>query len=266
MKPNRKPSEKKVNAVKEIKDLALKYKVIGLLNLENLPNLQFKKIKHKLKEYLLIKTYKKRIALIALSELKDKKANIEKLNEHVKGITALVFTNEDPFKLQKFFSKSKTNAPAKAGQIAPRDLIINPGPTPFTPGPIIGELGQLGIKTEVKEGKVAIKEEKLLVKQDQVIDKKAADLLAKLNMQPMEIGLSLVAAYDNGLIYLKDVLSVNEGEYLKNLKQAYMNSLNLGISISYTNKETISFLLRKASREISALSKRVDINEKEEQT
>ena len=85
-------------------------------------------------------------------------------------------------------------------------------------------------------------------------------------MQPMEIGLSLVAAYDNGLIYLKDVLSVNEGEYLKNLKQAYMNSLNLGISISYTNKETISFLLRKASREISALSKRVDINEKEEQT
>ena len=109
------------------------------------------------------------------------------------------------------------------------------------PGPIIGELGQLGIKTEVKEGKVAIKEEKLLVKQDQVIDKKAADLLAKLNMQPMEIGLSLVAAYDNGLIYLKDVLSVNEGEYLKNLKQAYMNSLNLGISISYTNKETISF-------------------------
>ena len=64
MKPNRKPSEKKVNAVKEIKDLALKYKVIGLLNLENLPNLQFKKIKHKLKEYLLIKTYKKRISCL----------------------------------------------------------------------------------------------------------------------------------------------------------------------------------------------------------
>ena len=50
--------------------------------------------------------------------------------------------------IKPYLEKSKSNAPAKPGQTAPSDLVLPAGETPFTPGPMIGELGQLGIKTE----------------------------------------------------------------------------------------------------------------------
>ena len=69
---------------------------------------------------------------------------------HLKGMPALIFTKENPFSLFKTLKKSKTNAPAKANQTAPFDLIVPKGPTSFAPGPVIGELAILGIKSGVE--------------------------------------------------------------------------------------------------------------------
>jgi large subunit ribosomal protein L10 len=42
--------------------------------------------------------------------------------------------------LYKILQKSKSSAPAKAGQTAPNDIYVKAGKTSFAPGPIIGEL------------------------------------------------------------------------------------------------------------------------------
>ncbi|MBI2112759.1 50S ribosomal protein L10, partial [Candidatus Woesearchaeota archaeon] len=34
--------------------------------------------------------------------------------------------------------KNKSNAPAKPGQVAPKDITVKAGATSFAPGPIIG--------------------------------------------------------------------------------------------------------------------------------
>jgi len=72
---------------------------------------------------------------------------------------ALLFTKENPFKLYNKLQKSKSSAPAKAGQTAPSEIVVPKGPTPFAPGPIIGELGALGIKTAVENIKKRSMEE-----------------------------------------------------------------------------------------------------------
>ena len=128
------------------------------------------------------------------------------------------------------------------------------GPTPFHPGPIIGELGQIGIKATIVEGKVAIKEDCVVVKEGQVISTQVANILARLGIEPMEIGINVLAALENGIIYGKDVLSVDEEEYKKNIVAAFNSALNLAVKIGYTTKDNIKVFISKAVRESKALA------------
>jgi len=258
----------KKNKVEEIKKLLTEYPVIGIVDLTNLPSAQFQKIRYSLRDSVLIKMTRARLMKIAIEQLKDKKKNIEELNKVMTGMSALLLTKTDAFKLSKSLSKSKSKAPAKPGQKAPNNIIIPAGPTPFAPGPVMGELGQLGIKTSVVDGKITVKEDKLLVKTDEVISDKVASLLSKLKIEPMEIGINLLAVYDSGLIYGRDVLSIDEKAYLNNLKMAYIESLNLSMFISYPTKDNINLLIRKAYIDAKSLadSRNIELNTETVQT
>ncbi|MFH0936292.1 MAG: 50S ribosomal protein L10 [Candidatus Woesearchaeota archaeon] len=259
-------SEGKIKEVESIRELFDKYRVVAIIDMENLPALQLQKMKAQLKDKIVIKISKKRLMKLAIDKVNKK--DIAKLKEDLRGMVALLFTNEDPFKLYKLLKKSKSNASAKPGQIAPKDLIAPAGPTNFAPGPIIGELGQAGLKTEIKEGKVAIKEDKLLVKQGEVINAKAADILAKLGIEPMEIGLNLVLTYENGEVLRKDILDVDEEECTNRILECFRNSLNLAVHISYISKDTVEMLIRKVYTESNAINGKLDLKnikiEKEE--
>ena len=84
----------------------------------------------------------------------------------------------------------------------------------FSPGriptSIIGELGAIGIKAGIEGGKVAIKEDAVVVKDGEVINANVAAILTRLGIEPMEIGLDLVAAYEKGSIFDKKILGVDE--------------------------------------------------------
>lgn len=255
----RKIPEHKKDEVKDIKRLVKEYPVIGLVNMENLPAKQLQKMKKQLRDVIILKVTKKRLIKIALNELKESIPGLEEIEKNLSGMSALIFTKENPFKLYKQLSKNKSNAAAKPGQIAPHDLYLNAGPTPFAPGPIIGELGQVGIKTEVREGKVAIKEDKLVVKFGEKITQKVADLLTKFGVEPMEISLNLVLSFENGVIFTKDVLSIDERVYFNEIQKIHAEAMYLAIEIGYTDKTTINLLINKVYRSASDLADNLGI-------
>ena len=251
----------KKDEVADIKRLLDKYSVIGLINLEGLPAALYQKLKHGIKDIAFIKFARKDFMEIALRE--SEKKNIEEFVGRLTGVPALVFTEEDPFKLYMKLEKGKSSAPAKPGQKAPNDIIIPAGPTPFTPGPMIGELGQLGMKTEVKEGKIHIKNDKLIVKEGEEIKDKVAALLTKLGIEPMRIGLNLTTTYQNGEILTKDVLYIDEEVYLNNIKLAHANAFKLAYSVEYPVKEVLEMLIKKAEREAKALNEKTGLGAEE---
>ena len=257
--------EWKKDEVKDVIRLVNEYPIFGIVDLENLPALQLQRIRLKLKDMLNLKMTKKRIIKIALQQLKDK-PNMDEVIESMKGMPALIFTKENPFKLYKTLAKNKSNAPAKPGQTAPDDIIIPAGPTQFTPGPIISELAQAGIKTKVEEGKLAVESEVTLVKEGEKITTQQADLLSRFGIEPMEVGLNIVLIYENGTIYKKSVLAVDEEEYINNLRSASAESISLSIEIGYITKDNVSLMMQKAQRETKALADSTGIltNEKVE--
>ncbi len=253
MKTSNANKEKK-ESVKQIQELVKKHKVIGIVDMENLPAKQFQRMTQKLKGIARIFMTKKRLIKIAFKGLPPQQ---QVLLESMRGMPALILSNEDPFKLYKEIRKSRSAAAAKPGQTAPNDLIIPAGPTPFPPGPIIGELGQLGIKTGVEAGKVAIKEDKILVKEGEQISAKAASLLAKLGIEPMEIGMNVLAMVENGMIYKKDVLGIDEVQVLADLKSVAWEALAVALELGYITKETIVPLIMKSVREFNALEQKI---------
>ena len=265
MVEQKKIRQEKLQKVEEIKQMVMSSPLCGIIDMVNLPTLQLQRMRTQLKDVVQLKMIKKRLILIAFDQLKDALKNIEQLKSKVRGQPALLFTKENPFRLYKQLQKSKSTAPAKGGQIAPNDIAVSEGPTQFAPGPIIGELGQLGLKTEVKEGKVSIKEGKVIVKEGQQISQKVADVLTKLGIEPMEVGLNLICTYEpeTGTIFTKDILSLDEKAYINNIKTLSVEAYNLAIAVAYLSKDTIKVLVQKAQRNASALAKSRDIITKE---
>lgn len=244
----------KETAISDVVKLMQDYPIIGVINMENLPARQLQVMRKQLRKSVVMYMTKRRLMHFAFEKAKVHKAGIEQLEQYLKGMPALLFTKENPFALYKNLQKSKSTAAAKPGQTAPKEISVKAGPTPFAPGPIIGELGQAGIKAGIEGGKVAIKQDAVIVKEGEVIKPNIASILTRLGIEPMEIGLNLVAVYENGAIYTKDILAVDETQYINNVIQAHSWAYNLAIEAAYTSAATIEPLVQKAWREGKALA------------
>lgn len=249
--------ESKTKTVNELKKLLNEYPIVALLNLENLPAKQLQVMKGKLRRDATIRMAKKNLIKEAFKE--SGKPNIDKMNGYLGGMPALLLTKENPFKLFKIIKKSKSPAAIKPGQVTPKDITIPAGPTPFAPGPIIGELGMLRIKAGIEAGKVAIKEDAHVAKKGDVIKPQLASLLLRLGIEPMEIGLDLVAVYENGEILSKDVLDIDEGVFIQKLRIVASEAMNLAVDIAYPCRETIELLVQESFRNAKAIAIERDI-------
>ncbi len=235
-----------------IKDLQ-SYPIVGLVNMENLPAQQLQKMKKMLKEKgVKITMARKKLLNLALKE--SKLENIKELSEKIRGMPAFILTKDNPFALNSIIQKNKSEAPAKAGQTSPKDILVKAGPTNFAPGPIISELASVGIKTKVDQGKLAILADTTIVKEGEIINQKVAETLKRLDIKPMEIGLKLVAVWENGLVFEAKQLNIDEKEYAQNITQAVQWSMNLALDITYLTSETTELILQKAFREAKVVA------------
>lgn len=245
-------SQDKKKLVKQIADLVKEYPIVGVVNMCNLPAPQMQKMRSSLRNSM--KLVMTRKTLLARGLEASGKEGIKDLITYLKGMPALLFTKDNPFALYKTLEKNKSPAPAKAGQEAPKDIIVKAGPTSFAPGPVIGEMGALGIKTGVEGGKIAIKADSIVVKEGDTISAKAAEMLKRLGIEPMEIGLDLVAVFENGTVFKGSDLRIDEAEYEQKLMDAAQWAINLSVEAGIVNPDTIEIMLIKAFRDSKAVA------------
>lgn len=250
--------EEKLKAVEDLKKSIESYEVLGIIDMKKLPTPQIQQIKKKVKGQAEILMMKKAIVLHALDGVK--KENIAEFKKLLPLQPGLILTNMDPFKCYGIVDKLKSPADAKEGDTAPNDISISAGPTNLLPGPAISELAKAGIPAGVEEGKIAVKKDVVVAKKGTVINAAVASALKKLNIQPMLIGMNVVAVYHKGMIYKKDVLSLVGEVYLNKLKEAFTQALNLSVGIEFPTKENISYLLAKGYQIASGIQKKIGGN------
>ncbi len=239
-------AEWKHGEVKELIDLLTRNKVVGIVEIGGIPAPQMQQMRTNLHDIATVRSAKNRLIFRAIDEAEKKVKGISGLKELVTGQTAIISTEMNPFKLFAKIKATRTMAPAKGGETANQDIKVKAGDTPFKPGPIVGELQKAGIPAAIQEGKVIIKSDKVIVAEGEKIPVGVAQMLTRLEIFPIEIGMSLHAVFEDGNIFKPDVLDINIDEFIGKMKQAFNNSFNLAIEAGWFNELTIKPLLMKA--------------------
>src|SRR5467141_4319265 len=202
----------KKRLVEDLVSRCTKAQVVGIVNIHGIPAPQFQAIRKKLWGRATITVAKNNLLRLALEQANAKKPDLVKLGETIDGQTAVVTADINPFRLFKELEATKTRAPARGGEVAPEDLWVRAGETPFKPGPIVGELQKAGVPAAIERGKVVIKKDKLLVKAGDKIPRDVATVLTRLEIYPLTVGLDLRGAYEAGTVFRRDVLSVDDAK------------------------------------------------------
>jgi len=245
--------QEKTEKIEEIKNLIQQHKVLGVASLQKIRAAQLQGLRRKLKGNASFLVIKNTIIRRAVAECKDK-PGLEGLEEHLTGSNIYLFTNLNPFKLVLILQKSRVKATARAGDIASEDVIVPAGNTGLPPGPIISQFGSVGIPTRIESGGVWINRDTLVAKKGEAITARLANVLSKLGVKPVEIGLTLKAAYDEGLIIPEDQLQLDLEEVQRNIGEAQALALNLSLNSAYPMPENIRLLLQIVSQESFALA------------
>jgi large subunit ribosomal protein L10 len=236
----------KESRVEVLTNMLLDNPVVGIIDIEGIPASQLQQIRKNLPSGSKFVVTKNTFLRIALNRAKNKKKNIDGLMDSLDGQRGMIVADINCFRLFRSMEQTKIKAPAKGGEAAPFDIEIEEGDTPFKPGPIVGELQKAGFPAAIERGKVVIKKDKVLVKEGERIPRDVAKMLTRLEIYPMTVGLSLMAGFENGLIFTRDVLDVDVDGYINNMKTASSQAFNLSMFVCYPTNKNITTLITNA--------------------
>ncbi|MFW3146856.1 MAG: 50S ribosomal protein L10 [Thermoplasmatota archaeon] len=244
----------KTEVVDDLQGIIRDFNTIAVVRVDRIPGVQLQQLRALMRKEMKIKVAKKNLIRIALDNMKGEKSGIEGLEDKLDGQAAIVGTNMNPFMLYNLLHNNLQPMPAKGGEEAPEDIVVQAGETSFPPGPIVGELGKVGIPAAIDKGKVVIKKTVTPVKKGQTISRDLAQVLTKLEIFPFEVGIVLDGAWEDGLVYKPDDLDIDMDQYRSNLAYGAQAAFNLAVFTAYMTPLTAVPILQKARMEALSLA------------
>ena len=252
--PTRKHYPKKKRLMyEELQRVPTEYSVIALSKMTKVRAAQLMMIRKKFRNDIKIKIIKNKVATRAFEKVKGV-PGLENLSKQLEDQCALIFTNINPFKLNLIFAQNKVFLPAKGGDIATKEIFIPSGNTGITPGPVLSEFKTANVPTKIDQGTIWVSKDTLVAKPRDVISTPLASLLSKLNVKPIEAGISVSFAIAEGLQFKEEDLRINLDEYKQELVRSFEQALALATEAGYMTPETVKPLLVKAQQQARSLA------------
>lgn len=252
--PTRKHYPKKKRLMyDELQRIPAEYNVIALSKMSKVRAAQLMMIRKKFRNDIKIKIVKNKVAIRAFEKVKGV-AGIENLSKQLEDQCALIFTNINPFKLNLIFAQNKVFLPAKGGDIATKEIFVPSGNTGITPGPVLSEFKTANVPTKIDQGTIWVSKDTLVAKPGDVISTPLASLLSKLNVKPIEAGISVNFAIAEGLQFKEQDLKLDLEGYKEELARSFAQALALATEAGYMTPETVTPLLVKAHQEAMSLA------------
>lgn len=260
--PSQQVLQKKISEVEATTKQIENHKVVGIASLQKVRAPQLQEFKKNLADKVYMQVIKNTLMKRAIENCKEK-PEVKKLVEHLTGSNLYLFTNLNPFKLALLLKKSKIKTTAKSGDISAFDVIVPAGNTGQPPGPIIGQFNAVGLPTRIESGSVWITKDTLVVKESEVISLRLAVILSKLGIKPVEAGLAMKVAYDDGSIITEEELQIDLDKTRQNVENAHLNAFALSLSIAYPTTENLEILVQTAHQEAYTLAVNAAVSTKE---
>jgi len=251
--PSQQILQKKTSEVEEITQLINRYRIIGIAGLQKVRAAQLQEFKKNLADNVYMRVVKNTLMKIAIENCSEK-PELKKLMDHITGANIYLFTDLNPFKLALILERGKVKTAAKAGDVAAFDVVVPAGNTGQAPGPIISQLNAVGLPTRIESGSVWVNKDTLVARKGEVISERLASVLSKLGIKPVEAGLAMKVAYDEGLIIIQERLRIDVDETKRRFEQAHSDAFALSLSTTYPTPENVIVLVQVAHKEAYTLA------------
>lgn len=258
----------KKDEVDRLAKILLDNPVVAVAEVSGIPAPQMQQMRASLRGQVAVVGSKNRLLAIAIEQAAKSRPGLEALAEKLHGQSVILATKNNPFKLFKSLKAGASMAPLKGGQVAPHDIVIPKGGTPFGPGPIVGELQKVGISAKIEAGKVVIAKESTPVKGGAIVSPELATMLAKLEIRPVELKIDLKAAFENDTMFLPDALGIDETVIMGQMALAVRTANELSLQMAWITPQTADALLGRAYKQAISLvlEKGLDVDAAVKQT
>jgi len=245
-------SEKEAYFVK-LKELLAKYPTIFLVNVDNVGSNQMHQIRVSLRGKGVVLMGKNTLVRRALRTILSEFPQFEKLLPHVKGNIGFVFTSGDLKEIRDLIVSNRVAAPARAGALAPKDVIVPGGNTGMEPGKT-SFFQALNIPTKIARGTIEIVSDIKVVVAGTRVGSSEATLLNMLNISPFTYGLSVVLIFDGGNAFSPDVLDVDESELIDRFLSGIKTIAAISLALKYPTIVSVSHTLVNAYKNLIAVA------------
>ncbi|HSG83738.1 MAG: 50S ribosomal protein L10 [Nitrosopumilus sp.] len=244
--------KRKTQMYQQLTELPKKYKVVSIIQMRKVRSTQILPLRKTLKGEVEFVCVKDKVAAKALETLDV--PGIKDLIDDLKGQIMFIFTNMSPFKLNVLLAKNKIMMAARGGDIASIDIVVPAKNTGIAPGPMLTEFKEAGIPTKIDQGTIWIAKDSTPVKKGEAINEKLASILGKLDIKPVEAGISLYSALEEGLKYAEAEMVIDVEKIRDTFAQFHQEAVSLSIEAGYITADNVSQILSKAAGHARSLS------------
>ena len=238
----------KKDRVSELTEIFSSDGVVAVVDVSGVPASNMIDMRNTLRERMSIKMVKKSLMKIAWSEAGRPENEIAALLEGAHQPCVVHSDSMSAFEIFGELEKTRQGRAAKAGETFPDDVTIPAGPTEFGPGPIVGEFNAVGIPAKIDKGKVAIQRDTTFSQGD-VISADLGIMLAKLGINPIEIGIILIGAIEEGHLFHSSDLDLDTDGFRNDIVSATSGAFNLACNVRWFSSTTTPTLISKAASE-----------------
>lgn len=253
MSTTRKVASWKKEAIAQLQELLEKYPVIAAADLTKVRSSQIHELRKRLRDRVSMIVTKNNLLRKSV-ELSANQGRVGEFVKDLQGSNILLFTDVNPYNLIILLDKSKVRVPAKGGDIATGEIMIPAGNTGIPPGPVISEFGEIKVQTRIEGGSIWVAKDSVVARKGDLITPKMASVLSKLGLKPMEAGLTLATAFDNGTILRAEDLVLDIGAYRQDVLSAVRNAFGLSLEAGYVTPENAPRILGKGMNEAIAIA------------
>jgi len=192
----------------------------------------------------------------------EKNPDLERLLPFIKMNVGFVFTKEDLIEVRDMLLANKVRAPAKAGALAPLDVVVPAQNTGM--GPEKTSFFQaLQIPTKITKGTIEITSDVHLITAGDKVGMSEATLLNMLKISPFTYGLVVQKVYDSGSVFDPEILDITDDDLKAKFMAGVANVAALSLAMSYPTIASVPHSVVNGMKNLLAVAAVTDITFKE---
>ena len=236
-----------------------------IVGADNVGSRQMQQIRISLRGFAVVLMGKNTMMRKAIRGHIENNSALEKILPHIKGNVGFVFTKGDLNEVREKLIENKVRAPARAGAIAPCEVVIPAQNTGL--GPEKTNFFQaLSIPTKISKGTIEIINDVPILRVGDKVGASEATLLNMLNISPFSYGLIIEQVYDSGSIFSPNILDIKPEDLRAKFQAGVANLAAISLAIGYPTIASAPHSVANGFKNLLALAAVTDVEFKQAET